>query len=48
LIAECQLAASDVAGILHRLQSVAHYQTEPYLLTSQLDVKRSDERILKI
>ncbi len=48
LVAECQLAASDVAGILHRLQSVAHYQTEPYLLSSQLDAKRSDERILKI
>lgn len=48
LIAECQSAASDVAGILHRLQSVAQYETEPYLASRRDDVKRSDERILKI
>ena len=48
LIAECQLAAADVAGILHRLQNVAKYQTEPYLSSGRADVKRSDERILKI
>ncbi len=48
LITECQLAATDVSGILHRLQNVTMYQTEPYLLTGDPGVKRSDERILKI
>jgi len=48
LIDECQLAAADVSGILHRLQGVARYETEPYLPSLSGDSKRSDERILKI
>ncbi len=48
LISECQLAATDVATILHRLQNVAQYKTEPYLSSGRSDVSRSDERILKI
>ena len=48
LIDECQLAAADVSGILHRLQGVARYETEPYLPSLNGDSKRSDERILKI
>lgn len=48
LIAECQLAAADVSGVLHRLQGVARYETEPYLSPRKAGPPRSDERILKI
>ncbi len=48
LISECQLAAADVSGILHRLQGVARYETEPYLAARKPGTHRSDERILKI
>lgn len=48
MIEECQSAASDVSSILHRLQGVTQYQTEPYLPMREPGVVRSDERILKI
>lgn len=48
MIQECQLAAEDVAAILHRLQGVAQYQTVPYRPGQQESATRTDERILKI
>jgi hypothetical protein len=48
MIQECQLAAEDVAAILHRLQGVAQYQTVPYRPGEPEAATRTDERILKI
>ena len=45
MIAECRDAAESVSDILHRLQSVAKYQTEPYL---QSRSAATDGHILKI
>lgn len=47
MIQECQAAAEEVANILHRLQGVGQYQTEPYLVSSGPGA-RQEERILKI
>ena len=49
MIQECQSAAEEVAQVLHRLQGVGMYQTEPYLTSREgSDPPRSDDRILKI
>ena len=45
MIAECRDAAESVSDILHRLQGVAKYQTEPYL---QSRSAQTDDHILKI
>ena len=45
MIAECREAAESVSDILHRLQGVAKYQTEPYLPSRTAD---TDGHILKI
>jgi signal transduction histidine kinase len=48
MIGECQSAAESVAGILHRLQGVGRYQTEPYLQSRVTDEAGHEGRILKI
>lgn len=48
MIGECQEAAESVAGILHRLQGVGKYQTEPYLPSRPADESGREDRILKI
>ncbi len=48
MIGECQEAAESVAGILHRLQGVGKYQTEPYLQSRPPDESGREDRILKI
>ncbi len=48
MIDECQDAAESVAGILQRLQSVATYQTEPYLPSREAAEPGHEDRILKI
>ena len=48
MIQECQAATEEVATVLHRLQGVGQYETEPYLTANEARVGRSDERILKI
>jgi signal transduction histidine kinase len=48
MIGECQEAAESVAGILHRLQGVGKYQTEPYLPSRPVDESGHEDRILKI
>ncbi len=45
MIAECRDAAESVSDILHRLQGVATYQTEPYLASRPAD---AGGQILKI
>lgn len=45
MIAECRDAAESVSDILHRLQGVAKYQTEPYLQSRSAG---TDDHILKI
>ncbi|MDD4871503.1 MAG: response regulator [Kiritimatiellae bacterium] len=48
MITECQKASDDLATILEKLQSVAHYQAEPYRPASESETPRIDEQILKI
>ena len=48
MIQECQSAAEEVANVLHRLQGVGAYKTEPYLVPREEGDARTDERILKI
>lgn len=48
MIQECQSAAEEVVQVLHRLQGVDEYKTEPYLGPCGEGVIQLDERILKI
>jgi signal transduction histidine kinase len=47
MIDECQAAAADVHNVLHRLQDVARYQAEPYLLRSAKVAPHPDARSAK-
>jgi signal transduction histidine kinase len=47
MLDECQKASDAMANVLHRLQSVAEYRTQPYLTVHDGD-KSITERILQI